>query len=85
MYQLKQTRKFQKEPEEIEKRNQVKILEKIALLAKGREQEIDIKKLKGIENCYRLRCGKYRILYEKRAKEFLIIFISVRHRKKSYQ
>lgn len=32
----------------------------------------DIKRLQGTQNCYRLRIGKYRILYEIREKEILI-------------
>lgn len=32
----------------------------------------DIAKLQGTQNCYRLRVGKYRILYEIREKEILI-------------
>lgn len=46
---------------------------------KGGEKKLDIKKLKGVENCYRLRSGKYRVLYQKRRKEIIIILISVRH------
>ncbi|MBD5164420.1 type II toxin-antitoxin system RelE/ParE family toxin [Helicobacter sp.] len=32
----------------------------------------DIKRLQDTQNCYRLRIGKYRILYEIREKEILI-------------
>ena len=85
MYGLKQTQRFQKDLQILERKNRIRILEKIALLAKGRDKELDIKKLRGIENCYRLRSGNYRILYEKRREELVIILISVRHRKESYR
>ena len=79
MYRLKQTRRFHNDLQGLEQKDRIRILEKIALLAKGFEKELDIKKLKGVENCYRLWSGKYRVLYQKRRKEIIIILISVRH------
>ncbi|MBP9779036.1 type II toxin-antitoxin system RelE/ParE family toxin [Candidatus Gracilibacteria bacterium] len=62
----------------------VKIIEKIHALAHG-EVGLDIKKLKGyIDNLYRLRVGDYRIVYEKRGDELIILILKVGHRKDIY-
>ena len=43
----------------------------------------DCKKLRLYENCYRIRKGEYRILYEIRGKDTLVVF-KIRHRKAAY-
>lgn len=41
--------------------------------------------LSGYENLYRLRIGEYRLVYEIRDREILIIVIRVRHRREVYR
>jgi mRNA interferase RelE/StbE len=46
----------------------------------------NIKKLTGTkEDYYRLRVGSYRIIYEKRDKELIILIIRIGHRREIYQ
>lgn len=85
MYTLRQTKKFQKEFGRLEKRRQNLILEKLSQLATGNWDQLDIKKLKGSLSYYRIRSGDYRILFEKRKTEMILILIPVRNRKESYQ
>jgi len=43
-----------------------------------------VKKLKGYEGIYRIRVGDYRIIYEVRDKELIILLLSFTHRKDAY-
>ncbi len=85
MFKLRQTKKFQKDFRKLEKRRKNLILEKLSLLAIGNWEPLDIKKLKGSDEYYRIRSGNYRILFEKRKTELVIILISVKHRKEIYR
>lgn len=85
MYRLRQTRRFQKDFAKLEKKTKNRILEKLSLLAEGRWNELDIEKLKGTKESYRLRGGKYRFLFERKKNVLIIILVSVRHRKESYR
>jgi mRNA interferase RelE/StbE len=40
-----------------------RVIEKLKLLEKGFSPLLDIKKLKGYQNHYRLRVGKFRVLF----------------------
>jgi mRNA interferase RelE/StbE len=44
-----------------------------------------VKKLKGEENAYRIRIRDYRIIYEIRDQELLILVIKIGHRREIYQ
>ena len=84
MYKLRQTKRFQKDFGKLVKKSQNLILEKLSILALGNWDRLDLKKLKGSDNSYRIRSGNYRILFEKRESELVIILISVKHRKEVY-
>ena len=43
-----------------------------------------IKKLKGYEKTYRVRVGDYRVIYEIKDRELVVLVLSVSHRKDSY-
>jgi mRNA interferase RelE/StbE len=43
-----------------------------------------VKKLKGYENSYRIRVGEYRIIYEIKDKELIILLFNCSHRKDAY-
>lgn len=45
----------------------------------------DIKKLQGIESCYRLRVNDYRVLYQLNNHVLIIEVIKIAHRKEVYQ
>jgi len=63
------------------------IKEKLLILADNPEiLKNNIVKLAGTkEHYYRLRVGSYRIVYEKREKELIILIIRVGHRREIYQ
>lgn len=42
-------------------------------------------KLKGQDNSYRIRCGKYRIIYEIKDNELIVLIIDVDSRKDIYK
>lgn len=48
-------------------------------------QTNDVKNLVGIEKCYRLRVGNYRIIYKLYNTTLVIEIIKVAHRKEVYQ
>ncbi len=85
MFKLRQTKNFQKEIIKLEKRRKNIILEKLSLLSVGNWDVLDIKKLRGSDESYRIRSGDYRILFEKRKTEKEIVLISVKHRKEIYR
>ena len=43
-----------------------------------------VKKLKGYDNTYRVRGGDYRIIYEIKDRELIVLLLSVSHRKDAY-
>ncbi|BBC22678.1 type II toxin-antitoxin system RelE family toxin [Pseudanabaena sp. ABRG5-3] len=43
-----------------------------------------VKKLKGYDNIYRVRIGDYRIIYEIKDRELIVLLLSVSHRKDAY-
>jgi mRNA interferase RelE/StbE len=63
------------------------IKEKLLILAENPAVlKNDIKKLTGTkEDYYRLRIGSYRIIYEKRDKELIILVVRIGHRREIYQ
>ena len=44
-----------------------------------------VTKLRGSEDTYRLRSGAYRVIYEIRDREVLILVLRVRHRREAYR
>ena len=51
--------------------------DKLDKLEKGEFSDLDIKKLQWYENRYRLRVGKYRILFEKYEDKLIILVIDI--------
>jgi mRNA interferase RelE/StbE len=63
------------------------IKEKLLILAENPSVlKNNIKKLTGTKEDYnRLRVGSYRVIYEKRDKELIILIIRIGHRREIYQ
>ncbi|MCC7559393.1 MAG: type II toxin-antitoxin system RelE/ParE family toxin [Methanobacterium sp.] len=59
-------------------------MNRIIKLKDGFLPDLDIKKLKGYSNHYRLRIGKYRVLFQLQ-KDHVIIIYAILPRKKAYK
>jgi mRNA interferase RelE/StbE len=70
----------------IDRAHQKIIKEKLLILAEDPEAlKNNIKRLKGdLEGLYRLRVGRYRIVFRKNGKELVILIIRIGHRKDVY-
>ena len=73
-------RQLKKLPEEI----RMPISESISAL-KNNPRPVGVKKMSGQPNLYRIRVGKYRILYTIFKQDSLIIITKVAHRRDVYQ
>jgi len=63
-----------------------RILEAVTILAQNPFTELlQIKKLKGADDLYRIRLGNYRVVYEIRKTILLIVVIKIGHRKEVYR
>lgn len=62
--EIKFTSKAIKNLSKVDKRYYEAIKRKILILANFPNVELDIKKLQGEADCYRLRVGRYRIIFE---------------------
>lgn len=72
-----------KEIERIEKKDRIRIIEKIRSLAED-PHPVGSKKLSGQEK-YRIRQGNYRILYQVKNEELIINVVKVGHRRDIYK
>lgn len=79
-YKITITKKAEKFIKKHDKTAQKRILKAIYELPLG-----DIKKLKGIEDLYRLRVGDFRVILEKKDEELIIIIIDVGNRGQIYK
>ena len=79
-YHIKLTKKAEKFIKKQDKDTQKRIIKSIIEIPKG-----DIKKLKGMDEVFRLRVGDFRILFEKNDKELIIIVIDVGNRGQIYK
>jgi len=86
MYELKFLGKVLQDLKKIDFPNQKIIKEKLLILAENPEVlKNNIKKLAGVkEDYYRLRVGNYRIIYEKRDNDLIILIIRIGHRGEVY-
>ena len=65
--------------DEVPNKTRQRILEKIQLLADNPRLEGSVK-LRGYSNEYRIRIGDYRVRYEIKDKELIIILLRCKHR-----
>jgi mRNA interferase RelE/StbE len=87
MYELKFLGKALQDLKKIDFPHQKIIKEKLLILAENPEVlKNNIKKLAGTkEDYYRLRVGNYRIIYERRDNDLIILIIRIGHRGEVYQ
>lgn len=79
-YDIKLTKKAEKFIRKQDKDIQKRIIKAVSELPEG-----DIKRLKGMNEIYRLRIGDFRVLFEKNNKEFIIIVIDIGNRGQIYK
>lgn len=72
-----------KELERLSKKVQKRIREFLVELKQP--YMISSKKMKGIENTYRVRIGDYRVLYKIYTDELIVVIIKIAHRKHVYR
>ena len=86
MYKIELTRSARKAYIKLPTKLRLSIYEKLQRLAMSPfDSTQDIKKLQGVEECYRLRHGDYRILYRIDNQVLVIEVIKIAHRKEVYQ
>ncbi len=87
MYQLRFLGRAVDDLARIDRPHQRIIKEKLLILAENPEAlKANIKRLKGdIEGLYRLRVGRYRVIFKKDKNELLILVVRIGHRKDVYQ
>ncbi len=84
-YRVEFTRSAEKEFERLSRGIQTKAAEALQLLSiKPYSDLLKVKKLKGADKLYRVRIGEYRIVYEVRKKELLVLVIKFGHRREVY-
>jgi mRNA interferase RelE/StbE len=78
MFKVFLEKKVEKKLKEIENKSRKLVLKRLKILEKGFARELDIKKLKGFKNHYRLRVGKFRILFYLAGDKIIIYRIAPR-------
>ncbi|MFA6939583.1 MAG: type II toxin-antitoxin system RelE/ParE family toxin [Clostridiaceae bacterium] len=79
-YNIRLTKKAEKFIKKQDRDTQKRLIKAIVELPEG-----DIKKLKGIDELYRLRVGDFRILFEKKDTELVIIVVDIGNRGQIYK
>jgi mRNA interferase RelE/StbE len=83
-YQIIITKSIQKQLDNLPNNLKERVYEKIGQLA-DEPRPKGVVKLKGYENEYRIRIGDYRLRYEIKDEELIILLIQCRHRREVYK
>ncbi len=78
------TKDAQKQLKLLVKKDQEKIAEKVGALI-GDFNSLDIKKLQGFQDSYRIRSGSYRVVYKVDSSQKILKITVVEHRKDVYK
>jgi mRNA interferase RelE/StbE len=85
-YKVEFVKSARKEFDRLDTKLKVKTAEALRLLAQNPFSELlKVKKLKGANNLYRIRLGDYRIVYEIRNEQLIVLVIKVGHRREIYR
>lgn len=85
-YKVEFVKSAQKEFERLDTKLKVKIAEALSLLAQNPFSELlSAKKLKGADGLYRIRLGDYRVVYELRNEQLIVLVIKIGHRREVYR
>lgn len=84
-YQIEFSRRAEKNLKRLSRQDQKRISDKIDALAQE-PRPSGVEKLQGKgEDAYRIRVGMYRVLYEIRDRELVILVIKIGHRREVYR
>lgn len=85
-YRVEINDKLKKRLKQIPQKDKLRIIERLDQLAENPRPE-DCKKLKGNHNSskYRIRSGKYRIVYMIQDNVLIVVIVDIDHRKDIYQ
>lgn len=85
-YSVQFVRSAQKEFDRLPTKLRVKVTEALALLSKHPYSELlNVKKLKGATQLYRIRLDDYRLVYEIRDDVLVVVVIKIGHRSDVYK
>ncbi len=83
-YDIELSRIALKSMAKIPRKELLRVRERIDSLS-GEPRPIDVKKIQGDENLYRIRSGNYRVLYRIFDEQIYILIVGVDHRKDIYK
>ncbi len=85
-YEVEFVKSAQKEFDRLPTKLQAKTAEALSLLAQNPFSELlKVKKLKDADNLYRIRLGDYRVVYEIRNEQLIVLVIKIGHRREVYR
>jgi mRNA interferase RelE/StbE len=83
-YEIMITKTIQKQLDNLPNNIQERVYEKIAQLAEEPRPD-GVFKLKGYDNEYRIRIGDYRLVYEIRDEQLIVLLVQCKHRRDVYK
>ena len=84
IYEIIITKSIQKQLDSLPNNIQERVYEKIAQLAEEPRPD-GVVKLKGYDNEYRIRIGDYRLVYEIRDEQLIVLLVQCKHRHDVYK
>ncbi len=86
MYEIKLTKPARKAYLKLPDNIRSAIYFKLSILAEAPFAKYnDVKRLQGMDKCYRLRIGRWRVIYKLYNESFMIEVIKIAHRKEVYR
>jgi mRNA interferase RelE/StbE len=83
-YEIIITKSIQKQLDNLPNNIQERVYQKIAQLAEEPRPDGAVK-LKGYDNEYRIRIGDYRLVYEIRDEQLIVLLVQCKHRRDVYK
>jgi mRNA interferase RelE/StbE len=83
-YEIIITKSIQKQLDNLPNNIQERVYEKFAQLAEEPRPD-GVVKLKGYDNEYRIRIGDYRLVYEIRDEQLIVLLVQCKHRRDVYK
>ena len=85
-YKIEFVKSAQKEFDQLATKTRIKTAEALRLLAQNPYSELlKVKKLKGADKLFRIRLGDYRVVYEIRNEQLIVLVIKIGHRREVYR